>query len=1199
MKRLLKSLAKQFRTRRPSARLKPASEKYEDRVMMTASAISPFSEEMALPVSANEIVTASSENGTHVFAWSRHDALGDNIWAMVMRADQPILLPTEIAHQSVVEDSPAVAISNDGHFVVSWTESGGDIKAMFFDPEGTVLNEIYVASSSMTERNSEVSMDQNGTVVIKYEVFDGKWETRLKSFNTQGGQIAPFHNATPIAVGANVVSSSIARADDGRIALALGTSNGDIRLQRISSSGAFSSYQIVDTVLNGEGQSKSPDIAVDATGNGVIVWLEHSVGNPTGIVKARRFAANGDLSPTQFVATGVLPGTQPTVAMTRDGGSFLVTFERATNGTNNVEFVRMVRHGGDDFVRGEGILSDNAQRPDVSVSGLDEFVTTYIDRANGEPTRRYNDFDFEIQLNFIDTEGDIDGDGDDDTHFWTEEEKDRVRAATSRWEAVISGDLPNVIRNGEIVDDLLIDVSWQQEATFDGDGNLIDDGPLAFASYYGDSLRENVELPSHGYMVYNTYFEFDANWLGDPVSFGHTTTHEMGHALGIGTLWQLNDLVTGLTFDAAGNLTGDPRYTGANAVAAYNNALIAAGLETRDSVPLEDTGGPGSLGSHWRESVLDHELMTSVAEPFGGDRPLSEITVGTLEDLGYVVDYAGAEFYQLPGSTTNSITSVPSGNNKSNIQLDMDERHDGNDGKSDWIRVVRNVNDLEIWVNDDLAFVSPVDLVGHVSVLGSSDNDYVDAETALGIDVSVNGQSGYDRLLIDGEMGNDFGAVFNTQVNVNGQAFAFGNLESLYLETRGGDSTTSIYQLPAVSTFVARGESGDDVYRILTTETPTNTMYLIGQGGADRVEAANRSNNWEVLSSAYTRLNSRMYLFSMENLEGGSSADEFLFSNYASVAGTIDGGGGSDRLNYTNFAQPVSVDLMSADRLRATGISSIVTGIESVVGTASGLDRLTGPSTTNYWYLTGDNAGYVRRSDTMSAFMFYSVESLNGGHGTDQFRVYGNARFDGDIDGRWGTDTLSYASFNAGTGLGVNVDLTDRSATGIGGDVRGIENVTGSRYDDFLRGDKGNNVLVGYVGNDILLGMEGNDVLRGSYSGSNILVGGMGADTLSGGRNEDLLIGGYTRLEYGSPKSTFLGFAGMRSVWTQDWRSIDQRVQLLRNGFQSNGLWIQLDSRHVFDDGTSDRMSGGDGCDWFWGMTWELGDFQSKYDILN
>ena len=59
-------------------------------------------------------------------------------------------------------------------------------------------------------------------------------------------------------------------------------------------------------------------------------------------------------------------------------------------------------------------MSDNAQRPDVSVSGLDEFVTTYIDRANGEPTRRYNDFDFEIQLNFIDTEGDIDGDGDDD-----------------------------------------------------------------------------------------------------------------------------------------------------------------------------------------------------------------------------------------------------------------------------------------------------------------------------------------------------------------------------------------------------------------------------------------------------------------------------------------------------------------------------------------------------------------------------------------------------------------------------------------------------------------------------------------------------------------------------------------------------------------------------------------------------------------
>lgn len=56
-----------------------------------------------------------------------------------------------------------------------------------------------------------------------------------------------------------------------------------------------------------------------------------------------------------------------------------------------------------------------------------------------------------------------------------------------------------------------------------------------------------------------------------------------------------------------------------------------------------DTFGPGSLNAHWREGVFDHELMTPAIG--GGVNPLSVVTVGQFEDLGYTVDYGEADPY--------------------------------------------------------------------------------------------------------------------------------------------------------------------------------------------------------------------------------------------------------------------------------------------------------------------------------------------------------------------------------------------------------------------------------------------------------------------------------------------------------------------------------------------------------------------------
>jgi hypothetical protein len=110
--------------------------------------------------------------------------------------------------------------------------------------------------------------------------------------------------------------------------------------------------------------------------------------------------------------------------------------------------------------------------------------------------------------------------------------------------------------------------------------------------------------------------------------------HEMGHVVGVGTLWG-STVVTG-------SGTSDPRFTGAQATAAYLGSGGAAGAP---SVPIENAGGPGSRDSHWRESVMGRELMTSTISSAGN--PLSAITVGSLRDVGYLVSFAAAGGYAV------------------------------------------------------------------------------------------------------------------------------------------------------------------------------------------------------------------------------------------------------------------------------------------------------------------------------------------------------------------------------------------------------------------------------------------------------------------------------------------------------------------------------------------------------------------------
>jgi hypothetical protein len=128
--------------------------------------------------------------------------------------------------------------------------------------------------------------------------------------------------------------------------------------------------------------------------------------------------------------------------------------------------------------------------------------------------------------------------------------------------------------------------------------------------------------------------------------------HEMGHVLGIGSMWSTLGLLQNPTPSSGAAL--DTYFSGAGGIAGFD-AIGGSTYTGGQKVPVENTGGAGTANAHWRDSVLQNELMTGYLS--AGVTPLSVLTVRSLGDLGYTVNPAAADPFFLtlsvraPGST--------------------------------------------------------------------------------------------------------------------------------------------------------------------------------------------------------------------------------------------------------------------------------------------------------------------------------------------------------------------------------------------------------------------------------------------------------------------------------------------------------------------------------------------------------------------
>ncbi|MEP6834058.1 MAG: leishmanolysin-related zinc metalloendopeptidase [Gemmatimonas sp.] len=242
----------------------------------------------------------------------------------------------------------------------------------------------------------------------------------------------------------------------------------------------------------------------------------------------------------------------------------------------------------------------------------------------------------------------------------TPRQREAITNAVAKWQRVIVGHVQTTrltIPAGQCVDgipavdedveDLLL---YVQLAAIDGPKNII-----------GQAAPCYTHLPSG--LTLMGFLQLDVADLDLMLQEGtldNVVLHEIGHILGIGTLWNYRRslLVGGLAANGSGGL--DPYFAGASA---RDQFVLLSSNYAGLPVPVENCVGiagcgAGTRDSHWRKSVFNTELMQGYSNPA---MPLSRVTVGSLADLGYTVNLAAADPFTLASAITAEGAALPVG----------------------------------------------------------------------------------------------------------------------------------------------------------------------------------------------------------------------------------------------------------------------------------------------------------------------------------------------------------------------------------------------------------------------------------------------------------------------------------------------------------------------------------------------------------
>ena len=204
---------------------------------------------------------------------------------------------------------------------------------------------------------------------------------------------------------------------------------------------------------------------------------------------------------------------------------------------------------------------------------------------------------------------------------------------------------------------------------------------------------------------------------------------------------------------------------------------------------------------------------------------------------------------------------------------------------------------------------------------------------------------------------------------------------------------------------------------------------------------------------------------------------------------TMNGGNGTDTADYSAASAGLRVDMLYAGQSNGEATGDQMISIENLAGSGFN-DDLRGTNGANL-IEAGAGDDFVRGRG--------GNDTVEGGAGNDTLLGQdGNDVLVGGLGGDTmnggnGVDTADYS----GASAGLRVDMLyagQNNGEATGDLMLNMENLTGSAFNDDLRGTGGANDIGGGAGNDLIRGRGGDDTIGGG-AGNDTLLGQAGADT--------------------------------------------------------------------------------------------------------
>jgi photosystem II stability/assembly factor-like uncharacterized protein len=296
---------------------------------------------------------------------------------------------------SAYQAYPCITVNNNGYSVVAWedTRSGDDIYAQRYQGDNTqgINQKVNDDVGTASQWAPSVGVDGSGNSMIVWEdQRNGDYDIYLQSFNSSGTPQGTNFKVNDDAVSAYQYFPSVAVNSSGNAVVVWEDSRdgyNDIYLQRLYTNGIAvgGNVKVNDATTSASPFNNTVSVAINSSGNYVVAWEDNRNGDID--IYLQRYDANGTVLGSNIKVNddvGTANQQQPSVAV--DGsGNYIVVWYDYRNGNNDIYLQRYSTSGvalGTNIKVNDDNGTNDQVSPVVAVTSTGNFTVAWEDYRN-------------------------------------------------------------------------------------------------------------------------------------------------------------------------------------------------------------------------------------------------------------------------------------------------------------------------------------------------------------------------------------------------------------------------------------------------------------------------------------------------------------------------------------------------------------------------------------------------------------------------------------------------------------------------------------------------------------------------------------------------------------------------------------------------------------------------------------------------